>query len=772
MLLFESSVLSNIMLSLSLNVIIKGIEDFIARAIDNCSNDNCPFHLHSLIVLENAVCDNVSMSSMNSECSGNSSSSKSSLCNYFKYHRVTRMIVIERPKDHVQLYVAEGMAKNQHFSCQTSFVPFLYCLMKEKNSDDLEIMFIPRFCQKYQSKSLHVFNDISQNQLSSLQLDENTLGNLTKVGNGHGNKRNESAISIGLQTMYSHQQHTSRYTMLPHSRPHMTTVKNHSLAVRKNLLDAYKFICDYLNSVHAWQNEHPFNSYNGTVMFDESWYTRLNLRQELLNRFFLDDLSAETYGIGLNIMFESCTLQQTGTLRFHRDSMNCPLMDHTVALHVPHQNNGDVCTSFLYYSRKCVGDYAIRMGSIHSFIKSDHGCKLSKLCLKALLETNTIFDYQGTLFENDLSLNELAQSFERMDSGYSCPDVADFTGLRCFKHGAAFDKMGYYSIFVNVFFSLHYMGIATDIDDSISLSIYFGLLCNGTSNLAAAWKSVKDNIEFVMQWCEENNDCTRLFHLMIHLEEQRRQKDKKRKDKTTFGCCKLHRYQYANYAEYVIAEADMIHCYVKDFLTHMKQNDSNLSKKKNQIGLQMELFNSVSHIKGIGPLSFNQFWHALCLCGVLPLRNMQCSIIAPKAGPSQIIQTFDSTCTKPESCLRKMHEVKGKLSSFGMNKITDFLLENMLCELHRLGNKSQIIKKTMNAEQKVNAFLSNEFDEILVNSVPTQHPDIYYTSPFTECYQHIFRVCKDELVMRLSFLKNSNTSSCTLRCIISHHDDD
>jgi hypothetical protein len=133
--------------------------------------------------------------------------------------------------------------------------------------------------------------------------------------------------------------------------------------------------------------------------------------------------------------------------------------------------------------------------------------------------TNTVFDYQGSLFENDLSLNELAPLFEKKDSAHCCPDVAAFTGLRCFKHGAAFDKMGYYSIFLNFFFSLHYLGIANDIDDSISVSIYFGLLCNGTSNLAAAWKDVHDNIDFVMRWCEDNNDCTRLFRLLIHLEE-------------------------------------------------------------------------------------------------------------------------------------------------------------------------------------------------------------------------------------------------------------
>jgi hypothetical protein len=83
------------------------------------------------------------MSSTTSENSGTSASSKTSLNNFFKYHRVTRMIVVERPKESCQLYVAEGMGRNQHFSCQTLSVPLLYRLMKEENSDDLEILFVP-----------------------------------------------------------------------------------------------------------------------------------------------------------------------------------------------------------------------------------------------------------------------------------------------------------------------------------------------------------------------------------------------------------------------------------------------------------------------------------------------------------------------------------------------------------------------------------------------------------------------------------------------------
>jgi hypothetical protein len=49
-----------------------------------------------------------------------------------------------------------------------------------------------------------------------------------------------------------------------------------------------------------------------------------------------------------------------------------------------------------------------------------------------------------SLFEAEEPLNKIARSFKDVKD-YSCPDVEAFSALHCFKHGAAFDKMGYYS---------------------------------------------------------------------------------------------------------------------------------------------------------------------------------------------------------------------------------------------------------------------------------------------------------------------------------------
>jgi len=216
----------------------------------------------------------------------------------------------------------------------------------------------------------------------------------------------------------------------------------------------------------------------------------------------------------------------------------------------------------------------------------------------------------------------------------------------------------------------------------------------------------------------------------------------------------------------------MVHCYVKDFISHMSDNKK--LKQKGINALHSELYQSLSHVKGIGPLSFNQFWHALCLCGVFPATYIQSSNIAPNSGPAKLIQTFYPSCSSTQLCLKKMQDVKRTITSFGLRKVTDFFLENMYCELWRLANKTNIVLKTTeNEEARRDVFLSDCFHDCLLKSTPTKNPDIYYKNPFTDSYQHLFRIDKDhkDLIMRPCFLNNSNLSSSTLRCKISYSTD-
>lgn len=82
--------------------------------------------------------------------------------------------------------------------------------------------------------------------------------------------------------------------------------------------------------------------------------------------------------------------------------------------------------------------------------------------------------------------------------------------------------------------------------------MYFGLLCNGTSNLAATWKDLEVNIDFARECLSGNNDIIKLFNLLVTMEENRRMKDNC--TEVHLGSCKMPRYQYANYGTCIVKQ--------------------------------------------------------------------------------------------------------------------------------------------------------------------------------------------------------------------------
>lgn len=291
------------------------------------------------------------------------------------------------------------------------------------------------------------------------------------------------------------------------------------------------------------------------------------------------------------------------------------------------------------------------------------------------------------------------------------------------------------------------------------------LYYNGTSNLAATWKHLCDNIHFCKQWLEKKDASTKLFGILIFLEKQRRREQNE--SKILLGSCKLNRYQYSNYAELIENEADIIHCYIKDFLINHKEK---VSKEAVDVySLHSELLGILSNIKGIGPLSFNQLWHSLCLCGVLPLNYINTTPVAMESGPSKLIQIFYPECKTSDDLIKKLQEVKGNMTKLGITTASAFFLENEMCEIMRFANKSKIAPKTMPVSQRKVALNSREFINALSLCKPTKNPDLYYKNPTTGHYQHLFRVVdKKILSMRLSFLDNDITTSVICRCNIDY----
>ena len=313
------------------------------------------------------------------------------------------MIVVERPKESSQLYMALNLNEKYHFAVPTAAIPALYNSIQSSNNNNVEIEFIPRTCLCYNSKGIFVRNELNI-KLADDSIDMSEVHEtILRDGNKCNSKRSMNFISIGLQTMYSHQQHIARYCMLPHSKPHVPTVKKHELCIRKTIIAGYRNI---LNLIAADYN-HPLqiNSHD-EIGVQGNASERLTLREDLFRCLVGDDIDNKKYNISSNVMFEACTIQPTGTLKFHKDTLNCPSMDCTFALHIPSKEKK--CLSLLYYSRKCVGNHAIRVSNIQEFHHDQSACNLMKLCLKSLMATKSNFDYQA-LFENKKSFNEVGK---------------------------------------------------------------------------------------------------------------------------------------------------------------------------------------------------------------------------------------------------------------------------------------------------------------------------------------------------------------------------
>ena len=102
--------------------------------------------------------------------------------------------------------------------------------------------------------------------------------------------------------------------------------------------------------------------------------------------------------------------------------------------------------------------------------------------------------------------------------------------------------------------------------------------------------------------------------------------------------------------------------------------------------------------------------------------------------------------------------------------MSEFFLENMMCELWRLATKLKLLSNpNLTDKQRKDLFSSNEFQEHVLTATVSKNPDIYYVNPFTDKYQNLFRVIGSDLHMRPSNLSQNNSSSVTVVCTIDHN---
>jgi hypothetical protein len=134
-----------------------------------------------------------------------------------------------------------------------------------------------------------------------------------------------------------------------------------------------------------------------------------------------------------------------------------------------------------------------------------------------------------------------------------------------------------------------------------------------------------------------------------------------------------------------------------------------------------------------------------------------------------LIQSFYPKLKSAQALQKKLQSVRSAVKKLGMNEVSEFFLENMYCEQWRQGMKSKLINKDMPAEERKIQFCSNEFQDELLDASVTKNPDIYYKNPFTKEWQHLFRVShQGQLIMRPSFLRQTNSSSVIVKCTVRH----
>jgi hypothetical protein len=253
------------------------------------------------------------------------------------------MIAIEQPKLNAQLYICPGLRTKYHFSCPTALLPSLFNAIQGNNNGDLRLLFIPWSMALFNCNDLIVINDIAipdsminddANKLYVAVLETSTKTNAGSPGSQR--KRSDFSCSIGLQTMYVHEQDRACYCMLPHSKPHVPSVCKYPSILIDSMLTTYECITQLIKK-DVIDDHDPFILLQSTHPNENEQRERLLLRADLVKHLCIEGSMVQQYATANDIMFKSCTVEPTGALGFHRDLMNCGILDKTIAFLVPLQ---------------------------------------------------------------------------------------------------------------------------------------------------------------------------------------------------------------------------------------------------------------------------------------------------------------------------------------------------------------------------------------------------------------------------------------------------
>jgi hypothetical protein len=707
------------------------------------------------------------------------------------------VIIAERSSVLWQLYVAKDLGRRDHFGCPTSNVIHLVQSLRTIRPK-LSFTFIPERCPMYKNVFFRIcsFMPVPNDELATYVTlllkssfpDFPTTSSSSKRGSA-------PAHSIGLQIQCAHQHHLSRFCQNNNTIPSVNLGSPFSVQAKKLFLHASLSLLEKEKQVFEMSFS-PFVPESTNQTFIKS---RSALKENLVSHL---DPSGEA--LREHAPLNPIEFPDNSTLRFskgllgrHNDDLNGKgLDDNTLSLHAPTKieslfnhdellpgtqiskkllkcgvSTGRLVPNLLLYTRHIATTYAASVRYRTEFLESETNCGLAKLVMRLLLTCRKPIDYQGYYFERAESFSNYANLMVDKSEHVS-PGVT----LNHFHTLASFDKMGFLSIVLHVFFSLHFHNFVKTEDDSISFCLYFGLFCNGTVQLVKVWQTIlADRVAFAESVSLLNRDLFWIFEradlkVFLNSEEPGIADPTKWNDRT--GNSQLPRFQFNTHGPAVIKkEMKHIRAAIKKILKY-RQATPTLSNRNLHDMFTTEL----GKFKGVGPMRLNQLFSALCLTGLFPLRAMtDCIGISTSTNPGKLLSAFKKSSDRDLETTLEI--LLGSLKSRGFTRLTHFFLENMLCEMYRhldAGTKS-LLKDPKNKPANISSTILQkgmempEYLERLVNATRSPRSDVYFKDTQKDEWQHLFSIIDRKNIMQLEMRPSTAINTVKKTCNVKVH---
>ena len=707
------------------------------------------------------------------------------------------VIIAERSSVLWQLYVAKDLGQRDHFGCPTSNVIHLVQSMRTIRPK-LSFTFIPERCPMYKNVFFRIcsFMPAPNDELATyvpLLLKSSFPDFPTTSANS---KRGSApAHSIGLQIQCAHQHHLSRFCQNNNTIPSVNLGSPFSVQAKKLFLHATLSLLEKEKEVFEMSFS-PFVPESTNVTLIKS---RAALKETLVSHL---DPSGEA--LSAHVLINPIEFPDNSTLRFskgllgrHNDDLNGKGQDdNTLSLHAPTKieslfnkdellpgskiskkllkcgvSTGRLAPNLLLYTRHIASTYAASVRDRTEFLESETSCGLAKLVMRLLLTCQKPIDYQGYYFERAESFADYANQMVGQSQ-----HVSSSITMNHFHTLASFDKMGFLSIVLHVFFSLHFHKFIQTEDDSISFCLYFGLFCNGTVQLVKVWQTIlAERVAFAESVSLHNRDLFWIFEradlqVFLNSGEPGTVDPTKWNDRT--GNSHLPRFQFNTHGPAVIKkELKHIRSTIKIILKCRRATPT-LSNRNLHDMFTTEL----SKFKHVGPMRLNQLFSALCLTGLFPLRAMtDCISISTTTNPGKLLSAYRKSSDKDlETTLENLLE---NLKSRGFTKLTHFFLENMLCEMYRhldAGTK-RLLKDPKNKPANIShnilqkAMEIPKFLQTIINATRSQRSDVYFKDTQINEWQHLFSIIDRKNIMQLEMRPSTAINTVKKTCNVKVH---